>query len=319
MALRRLGGRAWMRRLNLILGGVLISIPVAYVIVALATGARAFDYGTTLYAADLFCYQPDAFGYTAALNTFYPAPFYTTFCWPHRYIEPLLYIVWLLAPVGLMLWLARGRALALTYPPLADTVLLGQNTWLLLPLFALGDAHERGQRVPWWHGLIAALGVLKPHIAFPVWIWLGWRWRGQWRVYAAWALGTLGLLLPGFLLRPGWLGEWLSNSIQGRGTLAAIGRASVALVPDRLGFSTVVIYLFCGVVALLVYGLLRWRRGKLDFYDWTLLFVFASPMLNAYDLIVLVPFLVRRRRRMWLALAPGSRRGPSRSPRRASA
>ncbi len=305
MARLRIRGREWRRWLNLILLVALVSIPLAYVSVALATGERAFDYGKMMYAANLYCYDNPAFSYTLRLETWYPATYYTTFCWPHRHIEPLFYVVWMLAPVGITLWLARGRALALTFAPLGDMVLLGQNTWMMIPLFTLGLNHREGQHVPWWHGLVLALGALKPHIAFPVWLWLGWRWRGQWKPYLAWGLGMIALAVPAFLLRPTWLIEWLLNSSQGRGTEAAIGRGSIALIPDRPGLPMPVVYLFCLLVAVLVYALLRWRRGRLEFYDWTLLFLFASPVMNDYDLIVLLPFLVGQRRRMAVALVAG--------------
>jgi len=305
MVFRRFRQRVWQRRINLIVLVMLVSIPVAYVTVALATGERAFDYGKMMYAADLYCYDNAAFSYTLRLETWYPAPYYTTFCWPHRHLEPLFYVVWMLAPIVLTLWLARGRALALTFAPLGDMVLLGQNTWMLLPLYLLGRDHKAGQRVPWWHGLVLAIGALKPHIALPVWLWLGWRWRGQWKPYLAWLAGMIALAIPAFLIRPTWLTEWLLNSSQGRGTEAAIGRGSVALIPDRPDLPMWIVYLFCALVAVAVYLLLKRRRGTLTFYDWTLLYVFASPVMNDYDLIVLLPFILGHRRRLAVTLTAG--------------
>ena len=308
-------GQALPRRLrlaNAALAAFLVGLLIAFVLVSFAVEMPPYDYWLLMNGAALFCFDQGAFRYGLDLHAYYPAPFYTTFCLPYRYAEPLLRWVWMLAPVGLTLWLARGRAAALAYPPLGVLLLIGQSSWLMMPLYLVGAREGADRAVPWWHGLVMALGVFKPHVALPVWAWLAVRWwrRRAWGALGAWGLGAAALMLPSFLLRPGWPLEWLPN---GRG-FEPVNLASVALIPVQLGQvgfapepgALLGVWGFCLVVGVLVYGLLRWRRGRLALYDWALLFLFVSPVLNDYDLVVLLPFIAGKPRRLLLALTAGT-------------
>ncbi|MBN2469203.1 MAG: hypothetical protein JXN59_00660, partial [Anaerolineae bacterium] len=303
--------RGGLRVTNHVLAALLLGLVIAYVLISFAVEMPPYDYWLLMNGADMFCFQPEQFQYGEDLHIYYPAPFYSTFCLPYRYAEPALRWLWMLAPVLLALWLARGRAAVLAYPPLGVLLLIGQSSWLVLPSFIIAARDCAKRRVPAWYGILLAPGIFKPHVALPVWIWLAWQWwrRGERRALAAWALSAAVLTLPAFVMRPGWLMEWMPN---GRG-FEPVNLASIALVPVQLGEmgfapgtqGLVVVFVFCLAVALAVYALLRSRRRQLALYDWVLCFFFVSPFLNDYDLVVLLPFVAASPRRLLLALTAG--------------
>jgi hypothetical protein len=290
-----------------ILAGV--SLSIVYLVVSYAVNSKPYDYALLMRGADWYCFDNDAFVYGKDLRVYYPAPFYTTFCLPNRYAEPLLRALWLGIPLGAALWLARGRAAVLAYPPLFILILLGQSSWLLLPAFMLAAGDKKRQSSPWWHGLALALCVFKPHIALPVVVYLLYRWWKQHSpaFYVA-IVGMIAVCIPAFLIRPTWLAEWLPS---GRG-FEPVNLASIAFVPVQLaglGFAPgtggqVIVYSFCALVGVGLFVLLR-RQGHLTLYDWVLLFFFVNPFLNDYDLIVLLPFITQNRRRLLVALVGG--------------
>ncbi|MBN2470546.1 MAG: hypothetical protein JXN59_07470 [Anaerolineae bacterium] len=303
--------RGNLRRINLVIAALLLALLIAYVLISFAVGMPPYDYWLLMNGADLFCFQPERFQYGEALNIYYPAPFYSTFCLPYRFAEPALRWAWMLIPPLLALWLARGRAAVLAYPPLGLLLLLGQSTWLALPAFIIGAREDDQRPVRAWTGVLLALGVFKPHVVAPVWAWLAWRWwrRGERRALLVWALAVLLLALPAFLLRPTWPVEWLAN---GR-SAGRVNLANLAMIPLKLGAveaapgpgGSVLVAVFCLLAGAGLYGLLRWRRQQVSLYDWVLVYCLASPFVYDYDLIVLLPFVAPHPRRLLLALTVG--------------
>ncbi|NPV67025.1 MAG: hypothetical protein HPY64_07765 [Anaerolineae bacterium] len=297
--------QGWLWWINMVLAALLIGATLAFALVSLAVGRVPYDYGLFVSAAERFCFHPEYFRYGDAGRVYYPAPLYTALCLPARYAEPLLRLLWMTAPVTLGLWMARGRAAALLIPPLGDQLILGQSTWLLLPQYWLAERTTQGDRATFWHGLLAALGVFKPHVAALAWVWLAVRWRGQWRAYAGWLAGVLLLSVPAFVLRPDWPLAWLAVALGGRADDSTIGRASLYLVADRLGLPPLIGWAGCLLAAGLIFLALKRRRGRMVFYDWVLVFALSNPLLNAYDLIFLLPCLLSDRRRIGVALVGG--------------
>lgn len=308
-----------LRLLNILFAVLAVGLVLAFLIVSFVVDTPPFDYALLMRGADIYCFQNEIFTFGTDWRTFYPAPFYTTFCLPYRYTEPLLRALWVLIPAFAALWLARGRAGAAVYPPLFILILLGQSSWLLLPAFYLAARDEVRLRrtpddshlpAPWWHGLALAPAVFKPHIAFLAVIYLLYRWwRQRSPAFYAGIAAMLLISLPAFIIRPLWPLEWLPS---GRG-FEPVNLASIAFVPVQalaLGFAPGpvgqgIVYAFCLGVAAVLYGLLRWRRGRLTLYDAMLIFFFVNPFLNDYDLIVLLPFIVQSRRRLLIALVGG--------------
>jgi len=292
-------------RFFLIMGGGLL---LAYLIVAYFR-VPPFDYALLMHGAETFCFDSTTFefGVSATGRNFYPATFYTTFCLPHHLLPHLLLALWLLIPCGLALWLAGFRSAVLVYPPLFILLLLGQSSWLVLPLYIL---LVYGRETPrWWYGFAFVGLAFKPHIALPAALILCWRWRHTRPILLTGALAVAAVLLPSFIMRPGWLLEWLPK---GRG-FEPVNLASIAYVPVRLlrlpfdpdPLALLGVWLFCLGVGVALYALLRRRRGELEIYDWILIFFFVLPLLNDYDLVVLLPLIAVRPRRLLLALTAG--------------
>lgn len=275
-------------------------------------GLPPYDYLHLMSSSQQFCFSQSTFEF--GWPHLYPASFYTTFCLLYRTIPPVLSFVWLMIPFFAVLLLAGRRSAVLVYPPFVILLILGQSTWLLFPIYGL-VAYRVNHPPKWWYGIFLFGAVFKPHIALMGVAWLVYRWyryRNFWlTAVATWVI----LLLPGFLMRPTWLFEWLPS---GRG-FEPISLGSIAIVPVRLlgidvnrvigmdpgAGNQAMIWLFCGLFALFLLFSLYKRRGRLEFYDWLLVFCFANPLLNDYDLIIILPLIALFPRRLLLALTSG--------------
>lgn len=274
-------------------------------------GLPPYDYLHLMNSSQQFCYSQSTFEF--GWPHLYPATFYTTFCGFYHYVPPLLSLLWLMIPVFMVLWLSGRRSAVLVYPPFVILIILGQSTWLIIPIYALiVFVIERNKPLRWWQGILLAGMVFKPHLAVLGVAWLlyrGYKYRGFWiTTVVTWIL----LTIPGMLMRPTWLIEWLPS---GRG-FEPISLGSIAIIPVRLlgldisrvvgmdpgPINQMIVWGFCGVTAIVLLILLRQRRGRLTVYDWMLVFCFANPLLNDYDLVILLPFIAGHPRRLWLAL-----------------
>jgi len=273
-----------------------------------------YDYAQLMIGAERFCYQTDSFIYDE--RWLYPAPFYTSFCIPQHHLPQILFWLWMIVPFLLVIWIGGQRSAIVVYPPLVLHLVLGQSTWVLLPLYMLAERLSRddSQRVPLWYGIILGLAVLKPHIAFAAWVWIVWRWRERWLLLLTGAISSLVILLPSFFMRPNWLFEWLANGRDYR----PISMANIALIPVELfqlgldqaayissGSGQLIIWGTGLMTAAALYFLIHRRRGKLELYDWVLIFCFSNPLMHDYDLIILLPFLGNRPQRLLLAVTAG--------------
>lgn len=291
--------------LGLVLATALL---IAFIIVSFQT-FPPYDYGLLMRGADSFCYTPSQFVYGRLYDNYYPAPFYTTFCVPLRLAPDLLRLLWIAVPFALVVVLSGWRAGVFASPALFILFLLGQSTWLLLPLYILGVRYSEGARVRAWHGVLLGLAVLKPHIALPAALYLLWHWRRH-RWALVWAVvSVLVITLPSFLIMPDWPIKWLSNT---RG-FEPINLASIAFLP-RNGLdlppipstgTQMLVWLFCGAIAYALYRLLLWRRGRVTWYDLVLIYFLTLPLTNDYDLVVLLPFIGDRPRRLLLSNTAG--------------
>ncbi len=295
-----------LRLINLAVAGIGLAILLAYILISFQH-LPPYDYQYFAQGAHLFCFDNAHFSFSEAY--LYPAPFYTAFCLPDALAPQLWRWVWMLTPFFIGIWLAKGRAAVLAYPPLFLLLLLGQSTWLVLPLFILATYYHRGGQARWWHSVFLALAIFKPHIAFPAALYVLWCWRQRPRILLAAAFFAIALVLPSFILRPTWVQEWLAT---GR-TFRAVSMASVAYIPVNLfqldgaasQTGVMMVWGFSLFTGFLLYILFRWRRGGLDYEDWLLLVLFVNPTLHDYDLIILLPMLVVAPKRLLIALVAG--------------
>jgi hypothetical protein len=292
-------------RFNRFAIGILLGFYMAFILVSLSLGKPPFDYFIVATGAADYCVNNSEFQYgTVAGNqgNFYPAPFYIALCLPVLYAEPLLRFLFVMLPLVLALKITNWRALSLVFPPLISMVMLGQNSWMLLPLFIAAHQTENDDQVAWWYGLVFVLASFKPHIALPAGLWLLSKWWKQPQVLLTAAVGWLLLAIPAFVLRPTWLQEWLGNYGAYRQQVT-----SMALFLVRGGFADnrPVVLMFSVVVGALLYAILKIRRKQLQFYDWALIYFFSSPFVIYYDMVLLLPFIAVSRRRFYLAMTAG--------------
>lgn len=277
-------------------------------------GLPPYDYLHLMNSSRLFCYSQTTFEF--GWPHLYPATFYTTFCGLYQNAAPVLSFLWLFIPLLMALWLAGRRAAVLVFPPLIILLILGQSTWLIIPIYALiVYVVEQDKPLKWWHGFLLVGMVFKPHIAGFGVAWLIYRGYRQARFWLVACLTWIVLLIPGLLLRPTWIIEWLPS---GRG-FEPVSLGSIAIIPVRLlgldvsrvlgmdpgAGNQAIVWGFCVVTALILLMLLVKRRGTLTVYDWVLVFCFANPLLNDYDLVILLPFIALFPRRLLLALVAG--------------
>jgi hypothetical protein len=305
----------WKLVINLILIGLGGAVLIAYLVTSFVVAEPPFDYAIVMRSAAIFCYDQPHFEYGISIYTdgvpqrsFYPAPFYSAFCVPHYHTPELLLIVWLVLPFLLAVWLAGWRAAVLAYPPLFLLLLLGQSTAWLLPLYILAAHYAAGRQVRWWHGLFFGVAIFKPHVALPAVLYLLYRWRRHYGALIAGVISSVAVVLPAFLIMPDWIQHWLPN---GRGfepaNLATIARVPVQLFDIPFAPSAgqqALVWGFALLAGAIAFWLIR-RRQPLTVYDGILLYAFALPLLNDYDLIILLPFIAQQPRRLLLAAVAG--------------
>src|SRR5690606_6896582 len=98
-------------------------------------GIPPYDYLHLMNSSRVFCYSQATFEF--GWPHLYPATFYTTFCGFYLYAAPVLSFLWLVIPIVMALILSGRRAAVLVFPPLVILLILGQSTWLILPIYML--------------------------------------------------------------------------------------------------------------------------------------------------------------------------------------
>lgn len=303
----------WFFILNTILIVFGISLLLAYVGASLTLeDAYPYDYGILVSGTEVFCFQPDQFDYNPLW--LYPAPFYSAMCLPIAVSPIITLILWMIVPFLMVLVLAGRRAVILIFPPFVLHMILGQSTWLVLPLFAYA-LWSNEKSVRWWHGIITLLVVFKPHIGGLAVVWLWYHYRHRRGFIITSFLSIVTVVIPAFLMQPTWLVDWLGN---GR-SFKLSSMANLGIIPvDLLGLGgeevlelaptlsdQLPVYLFGGVLAIVLLCVVYRQRGTLTLYDWVLAFCLSNPLLHDYDLIILIPFIGLFPRRLLLGLTTG--------------
>jgi hypothetical protein len=277
-------------------------------------GIPPYDYSHLMNSSSVFCYDQATFEF--GWPHLYPATFYTTFCGIYQTVPPVLSFLWLVIPLFMALVLAGRRAAVLVFPPLAILLILGQSTWLIIPVYILvAYVVEQGRPLKWWHGFLLAGMIFKPHIAGFGVVWLFYKGYKHTRFWIVAGLTWAILFIPSLIMRPAWILEWLPS---GRG-FEPVSLGSIAIIPVRLlgldvsrvvgmdpgAGNQAVVWGFCIITTFILLALLYKCHGTLDVYDWVLVFCFANPLLNDYDLVILLPFIALFPRRLLLSLVAG--------------
>lgn len=201
--------------------------------------------------------------------------------------------IWLLGPVVAALFVTRYRPYTLLFAPVFSHFTGGQSSVFGL----LGFFGYRLNLDPssYLGGLFLALTCLKPQLAVVPVAYAAYRWftylvqnRRIPRQFVSFA-GLVALIyLPSFLLRPTWMGEWLSvpRPLFSRAISSAVPRLLLYISsPGSAGY-----WLLWLVLAVAVLGI-TWRlKGNSHSLDILLLASFViNPLVHDYDLIQILP------------------------------
>lgn len=232
-------------------------------------------------------------------NSYYPMSYvmvFAFFAWLPRVLSMLL---WFSLPVLAVLVISKGEPLALLFAPTLSHFLGGQTATPSLLGF-WGYRHHSQPNDP-WGGVWLAVASIKPQLAiFPL-LWAGFQWVKWMRLHRriprqVWAfLFSLAIIyLPGFLIFPSWIGQWLSSPrpLFERALTGLVPRALIYLLPsDGWLYWVLLVFISAGLFLLLW----RLKHGAINL-DTTLAASFIlNPLAHDYDLIQLVPLLETRR------------------------
>jgi hypothetical protein len=247
----------------------------------LSAGRNTLDYGAFLEIGHRFLDgHPIWTG-----NSYYLMPMvliFAVFAW----LPPVpAFILWHLTPVLFALWLANGSPWVLLFAPLFAHTLSGQSAFFgLVGLWI----YYRYRTKP-LGGLGLALMLLKPQLGIVSFLWVvrHWKWK---QIIVAGAV-TLAMYLPGFLLIPDWLFQWLRNArgISERALAGIVPRLLVILFGEPPHLKFWILLTVCGLALLLIM-----RSRPITFRRWEFAGFLLSPFTSDYDLIQLIAILDKR-------------------------
>jgi hypothetical protein len=224
-------------------------------------------------------------------NSYYPMPYVMIFGLLSALPRPVSILVWHTLPVLAALAIARWKPSILLFAPLFAHTIGGQTA-----LFGMVGLYLYQRNQTRWQGGVG-LGILliKPQLAlFPL-LWAGWKWLRDIREkpyarsqIAAFGLTGLLIYLPGFLIIPDWVTQWLNQArpLKSR-AMAGILPRSLYMIMGQSNLVFWIILAIAGLAALLV--IIRLIRGPLSFEGFMLWSYLVNPLVHDYDLIQMIP------------------------------
>lgn len=298
-----------------LLGGILLAIIAAAVVWLVATSQiNSWDFRNNLWAPSYLLLQGESpydlsglyelgnpVWLPMAIGAFFPLGVLPL---------PQAAMVWLLATFGVMVgivWivadqkrpsllpLALGLLAIALYPRAIAHLQLGQFSLLAILLYLL-SVNLLLRRSIWLAGLPVALALAKPHLGILAVMGLtimSYRLEKE-RGAAQFLLAILGwsvlLLLPLFLLYPGWIPDFILSLRQNPGWLQP---SLLSLLPMWLGWIGWLIWVLLLGLAVTVNGWLWWRQPGLVAMCWSLaLTPLVSPYIWSWDFVLMLPLFV---------------------------
>jgi hypothetical protein len=280
------------RQLNIpiiFLGVFALLLYSAYILFVASTGQGGVDYETFMDIGERY----NAGQAIWTENSYYPMPYVMVFGIFSALPRTMSVFIWHFAPVIVALIISRGRPWPLLFAPLFAHTIGGQTAF-----FALLGVYVYRENMDHWRGGIGlALLLFKPQLALIPLAWAGFQWlkhMTQKKQIPTQVLVFLGIAfliyLPGFLLIPDWVTQWLAQprgvferalaGIVPRTVLIAVGEASLLY---WLWLVTIAAALLCGVWVFV--------QRRLTF-DLVMLWGYVvHPMVHDYDLIQMIPML----------------------------
>jgi hypothetical protein len=237
-------------------------------------------------------------GRVYGINSYYPMPFVIIFGLFSALPRPLSMALWLLLPLACALLVSGWRPSTLLFAPVFGHFVGGQTA--VFGMLGLWGYRRNTDPDKISGGIWLALTLVKPQLGLLPLAYAAVQW---WRALRknkriprqAWAwLGSMAVLfLPGFIILPDWLQQWL----QSPRPLSA--RAMSGFIPRTLylGLASrpLLFWLAWGALSLGLLALvwrLNHRRLTLDLL--VLWGFIASPLVHDYDLLQIVPMLETR-------------------------
>jgi len=237
-------------------------------------------------------------GRVYGVNSYYPMPFVVIFGLFSALPRPLSMALWLLLPLACVLLVSGWRPSALLFAPVFGHFIGGQTA--VFGMLGLWGYRRNADPDKISGGIWLALTLLKPQLGLLPLAYAAVQWWGALRKNKriprqawAWLASMAVLYLPGFLILPDWVAQWL-QSPRPLSERAMSGFIPRTLFPGLAG-QPLLFWLAWAILSLGLLALvwqLNHRRLTLD-----LLVVWgfvASPLLHDYDLIQLVPLLETR-------------------------
>lgn len=264
---------------------------VAYIVFIIVGNQSGVDYETFMQIGDRFLAGQPIW----TENSYYPMPYVMVFGLFSALPRPISMLLWHGAPILVALYITRGKPWPLLFAPLFAHTIGGQTAIFgLLGLYIYRQNRER-----WQGGIGLAILLIKPQLAiFPL-IWAGISWlnelRQQRRVpvqSVIFVICALLVFLPGFLLIPDWVQQWLSQP------RPLFVRAMATIVPRSLfilfnGQSIIYWALLAVIATALLVGIGVAYKRKVPFDVFMMCGYIINPLVHDYDLIQMIAILDR--------------------------
>jgi hypothetical protein len=288
-SLQRTGKSVWIRYLLTL---ILLGLYIAYLFFVTRNQQGPVDYETFMRLGRTFLEGGEV--YTE--NSYYPLPYVGVFALLSLLPKSISLVLWLGAPVVVVLVISRFRPWALLFAPVFSHFVGGQSSVFgLLGFFGyrrnLDPSNYPG-------GVFLSLTLLKPQLAI---IPLGYamvRWIQYYRMkrrvprqLVSFALTSGLIFLPGFIVSPTWVSDWLSQPrpMFSRALSGAVPRLLLLISSPE----NALYWILWTLLSVLLIGVVWKFKGKSHSLDILILGSFiVSPLVHDYDLIQLVPVIL---------------------------
>lgn len=270
---------------------IILCFYALYAAFVLNIGTGPIDYETFMQIGQNLTEGKQIYGE----NSYYPLPFVGIFAIFSQLPFSISFLVWVFVPVLFALAISGWSPLILLFGPLFGHFLGGQTAFFGM----LGIWGYRKYHISKWSGIWLSLLLLKPQLAIAPLGWASYKWTKQFisekkipDQLIIFLLSTLLIFLPWFIYNPNWVSEWLANPRNLR------LRAMASIIPRVLTYFNLHPIIFWLILIFITVSLLYWMINKkqINLDKLILLSFIVLPFLHDYDLIQLIPLLVKKKR-----------------------
>ena len=279
----------------------LILVPyLAYIVFIIQADRGPIDYETFMGIGRRLLTAQPVYGE----NSYYPMPYVMIFAFFSWLPRALSMALWLVIPVIAALIISRWNPLVLLFAPLFGHFVGGQSA--VFGMVGLWGYRKHIHPDDLIGGIFLGLTMIKPQLgilpllyAFSVWIKEFRLSKKVPRQTWSWLITTAIIYVPGFLIQPDWLVQWLSapRPLFERALAGFLPRTLQYIIPSQSLWYWLTLILLAVILLIIVR---RLNQGRISF-DLLILWGFiVNPLVHDYDLIQLIP-LIQKKRTMILA------------------